>query len=106
MQTAPACASSHVCSSRRRPRRAPCIAFVDASPTVAADAAAGALTYSPPAPGTPAVYAAGAGEAAGRQEEHPPEERRGTIPLQDKFGLLLSVCSVLVSVQVLMPRVL
>lgn len=31
---------------------------------------------------------------------------RGTIPLQDKFGLLLSICSLLVSVQIFMPRVL
>lgn len=29
---------------------------------------------------------------------------RGNIPLQDKFGLLLSICSLLVSVQVFLPR--
>lgn len=116
MQPARACASAHVCTPRRRPRSA----FVDAPPalglplslTVPADAP---LTLRPPAAATPAVFAAGAatppptragGGAADGGADGDDDAPRGRIRVQDKFGLLLSVCSVLVSVQVLMPRVL
>jgi hypothetical protein len=114
--TPPVHCSSHICSTRRRPRAA----FVDSAPAArppppTPDAhtvpPTARYTFTPPSAATPPLHAteAAAGSPAPRAPRRNDDDgarRPGSIPLQDKMGLLLSLCSVLVSVQVLMPRVL